>query len=455
MSYIKTIYARLTSPGLGYTPGSKLIRLFLPAAILFMLNYSCSKSLDPTVETIENYNFTASWEKEMAVGGEYLVDSIYIQVQNLISPFLLKDFRVEFKVISGGGSVDQPVVLTRQDGVAATRWKLGTQSFSQQMIAKIYSPEGKFLSEIPLSVYGILYNAWNEVDYHPLSQLSDIVADTVTHQSWLISTGKVYKRGANFLDWQQIDEPKLKGVREIEIDKNGVVYIGTWYGELFKSTDHGASWIQCTNPIPDRPYYFYFWITNDGDLWATHYERGLWHSKDGGTTWLNPVNVSGTYFNMSGIFRLKNGWLLSLIDENGVKTVVMKSEDDGTTWTQLPTPTFPYSFFVSEKEEIIVCTQGMFAGIHKSTDLGQTYKLVHSVPVTFGSGSKQTYVQKFRSFYYMAVPGFGVLKTLNFEQFETILSEPNVNGLYIDHVGTVVAMGWHEKLNRSFFYGIK
>jgi len=47
------------------------------------------------------------------------------------------------------------------------------------------------------------------------------------------------------------------------------------------------------------------------------------------------------------------------------------------------------------------------------------------------------------------------LKTLNFETFETFFSEPNINGLYIDHTGSVVAMGWLNKLNRSFFYGIK
>lgn len=455
MSYIKTIFARLASNGFVYNHGSRLIRLFLAATTILILNFACSKDPDPSIETLENYYFYTNWEKGMAVGGEYLGDSIYVQVQNRISPFPAKDYVVEIEVVAGDGSVDHPIVLTRKDGVAATRWKLGTQSFSQQVVAKIYSPEGKFLSKIFMNAHGILYNAWNEVDYDPLSQISDLAADTVTHQSWMISRGRVYKRGVNFLDWQPLYGENFMNAREIEIDKNGVVYIGTWNGELFKSTDHGSSWIKCTKPIPDRPYLFYFWITNDGEIWATHYERGLWHSKDGGTTWLNPVNVSGTFFNMTGAYRLKNGWLLSMIDVNGVKSVIMKSEDDGTTWTHLPTPAYPYSFFVTENDEIIVFAQGTSVGIHKSTDLGQTYKLVHSDPVTFGTGSKQSYVQKFESYYYMAVPGFGVLKTSNFEQFETIFNEPNINGLYIDHFGTVVASGEHEKLNRSFFYGRK
>jgi hypothetical protein len=132
----------------------------------------------------------------------------------------------------------------------------------------------------------------------------------------------------------------------------------------------------------------------------------------------------------------------------------MKSDDDGKTWSSLTTPPYPYSFFVTDNDEIIVFSQ-IKAGIYKSTDLGKTYKMVYSGSVTFNTGSMQSYVHKFGSYYYVAVPGFGVLKTPNFEQFETFFSEPNINGLYIDHTGSVAVMGWHEKLNTSFFYGRK
>jgi hypothetical protein len=448
----KKTYRKFVSYRFVFFNGNKFVQLFLSIAFFLTINTSCNNYSDPSIETIENYNFSYNQINEIAVGGEYLNDSVFIQVNNSISPFSVKGFKIEFEILSGGGSMDKQEILTNPNGKASTRWKLGTQSFYQQAFAKIYDPDGKFLSTIQFTAYGMLYNAWNEVNSLPLSQLSDLASDTVNHQSWMISMSKVYKRGTNFLDWQLINEQKLNGAREIEIDKNGMVYIGTWYGELYKSTDHGQTWIKCTNPIPDRPYFFYFWITNDGDLWATHYERGLWHSKDGGMTWLNPVKVSGTNFNLSGVFRLKNRWLVSQIDLNGVQSVIMKSEDDGMTWSPLTTPNYPYCYFVNDDDEIIVCTQGIFAEIHKSTDLGMTYKLVHSVPVTFGTGSQQTYFHKFGSYYYMAVPGFGILRTTNFEQFETFFDEPNINSLYIDHTGSAFVGGTQSKANRTFIY---
>lgn len=428
----------------------------VPFLLLSVLVFNaCNNYNDPSIETLVSYNVSYMNPNQISVGGEYLKDSISVQIYNYKSPQNMSGFTVEFTVVKGGGSVDQQIVKTKANGKASTRWKLGLDSFTQLVSAKVTSPDGISHPEATIMARGILNNAWNEVDYYPLSQISDLAADTISHQSWMISISKVYKRGSDFLDWQQVNEPKLNGAREIEIDKNGVIYIGTWYGELYKSTDHGQTWIKCTNPIPDRPYFFYFWITSDGDLWVTHYERGLWHSKDGGTTWLNPVNVSGTNFNMNGAFRLKNGWLLSLGDPTGVKSAIMKSEDDGKTWSALNTPTYPYCYFVTDNDEIIVCTQGMSAGIHKSTDLGKTYKLVHSVPVTFGTGSMQTYFQKFGPDYYMVVPGFGVLKTRNFEQFDTFFSEPNINSLYIDQNGSVFAGGTQNKSGRTFIYNRK
>jgi len=445
MQSFKRIYQKFNFSGFLNLFGKEFARLIF-FIVLWIISFSCNTYPDPTLETLESYSFTKSYVNGTANGGEYLKDSIYVQIQNQKSPFSAKGFKVDFEVVSGGGSLDNQIVLTGDDGKAATRWKLGTQTFNQSTIAKIYSPDGKFLSEMQFSASGILHNAWNEVYFPPLSQLSDLATDTVNHFSWMISVSQVYKRGVNFMDWQPLNESKLNGAREIEIDKNGVVYIGTWYGELYKSIDHGVNWIKCTNPIPDRPYYFYFWITNDNDLWATVYERGLWHSKDGGMTWTNPNDDF-----VNGIFRLKTGLLMSLVSPTGEGQSVMRSEDDGVSWIKLTTPNYPYSFFVTDKDEIIVFTQGN-AGIHKSIDYGKTYKLVFSGSVTFNTGSMQSYVHKFGSCYYVAIPGYGLLKTESFDQFETILREPNINGLYIDHTGSIAVMGWLDKLNRSFYY---
>jgi hypothetical protein len=419
---------------------------FIP--ILIFLVASCKNTGDPAIEVLASYNLNYNQITGISRSGEYLKDSLSVTVHNLLSPANVANYIVEFEVLTGGGTVDHPRLFTRKDGKASTRWKLGKEYFLQTVEAKIYDPEGLLLSKIRFNAYGMLFNAWNEVSFAPLSTVADAAGDTINQASWLISLSKVYKRGSHFLDWQLINEPKLNGAREIEIDKNGVIYIGTWFGELYKSADQGQSWIKCTNPIPNHPYYCYFWITGNGELWATHSDRGTWFSKDGGNTWTN----SGTEF-ITGAYKLKNGSLLSLISPQGISMVLMKSDNDGKTWSTLNTPTYPYCYFVTDNDEIIVCTQGMSVGIHKSTDLGKTYKLVHSVPVTFGTGSQQTYFHKFGSDYYMVVPGYGILKTSNFEQFQTIFNQPNVNGLYLDHAGSLIVTGTLEKRNKTFFNG--
>jgi hypothetical protein len=52
----------------------------------------------------------------------------------------------------------------------------------------------------------------------------------------------------------------------------------------------------------------------------------------------------------------------------------------------------------------------------------------------------------------MVVPGFGILKTRNFEQFDTFFSEPNINSLYIDQNGSIFAGGTQNKSGRTFIY---
>ncbi len=425
------------------------------ALLLLVLSVSiitaCSNFNDPSVETLVNYRVSYQNNNPISDGGEYLKDSIYVQIYNYKSSQDISGFTVEFNVKTGGGKVDQQVVKTRANGKAATRWKLGTDSFTQIVTARVTDPEGNVLPESQIMAHGILYNAWNEVDYSPLNQLSDMAGDTVTQQSWAISSNRVFKQVANFLDWQSLSNLLVNNAKEIEIDKNGIIYIGTWNGELYKSLDHGQTWRKGTNPIPSRPYYFNFWITTDGDLWANSYEDGLWHSKDGGLTWSNPAKGADKNTSINGMFRMKNNWLVSLVAPTGQGLSVMKSEDDGKTWTVLTTPNYPYSIFVTENDEIIVFTQTN-AGIYKSTDWGKTFKQVHSASATFNTISPQCYVHKFGSDYFMAIPGFGVLSTKDFDHFETSLLEPFVSGLYIDHTGSMFAKGTLDKLYKTFVF---
>jgi len=410
---------------------------------------SCNNYPDPSTETLVNYNVSYMNPNQTSIGGEYLNDSIYVQIYNYKSPQDISGFTVEFKVQKGGGSVDQQQVKTRKDGKAATRWKLGTDSFTQIVTAQVTDPDGNLLPEATITAYGILRNAWNEVDIYPLSNLIDLAADTVNQISWMISSGGIYKRGTGFLDWQQINQQKIQSARSIEIDKNGVIYIGTYNGQLYKSVDHGLTWLKCTNPIPNQFFSFYFWITDDGDLWVTGYYSGLWHSSDGGNTWVNPANGADKNDYIVGINRLKDG---SLISVSGTKQLLMRSEDNGKTWTSFESPKYLGNLYVTEKQEIIVSDYTTPSNFFLSDDQGKSFRKINSVLVSYANGFLEPNIQKFGSYYYIIVPGTGILKTQNFEQFETILAEPNISGVYLDHTGTILAKGWHDKQNKTFIY---
>ncbi|HAQ18008.1 MAG TPA: hypothetical protein DCR40_02095 [Prolixibacteraceae bacterium] len=389
---------------------------------------------------------------QVSIGGEYLNDSIYVQVRNLNFPMEVAGFTVQFHVLTGGGSVDQQQVKTRKDGKAATRWKLGTESFIQLASAKICGPDGKFLPEARFLAHGVLYNAWNEVDYQPLSMLYDLATDTVAHISLMVSWGGVYKRGADFLDWILVPDKKLSGAIDIEIDKKGVVYVGTSNGELFKSTDHGVNWNKCTNPIPNRSNHFYFRISDDGDLWATVSGQDVWHSGDGGLSWSNQDKGVAINSLLFGAFRLKSGLLISFSE---VGHSVMKSEDNGKTWSIIESPPNATYCYVTENEDIIVFTHYGMLGFYKSSDLGKSFKQVNNIPTGSAIFFFLSHIQNQGKYYYVLAPEFGVLKTQNFDEFETFLAEPNVGGLFVDHTGSIVASGTRDKWNRTFYFNRK
>ena len=426
-----------------FTPSNRIYVAvhFFFLFLLTFLSFSCKDYPDPSIEKLYSYSFSHNYNMLIGEGGEYLEDSIYIKIYNQIALGKIKNFKIDFSVASGDGTMDDHEVMTDANGIATTHWKLGKGKFKQTASAKIYNPEGIFLSQIQFTAYGRLHNAWHDVDFPPLSKLSDLESDTVNHISWMISSGRIYKRGDNFMNWQ-LDGANIKGPLEIKIDKNGVTYIVTWYGELFKTNDFGQNWIKCTNPIPNHFTRFNFYTTNEGYIRAkAPQESILWQSKDGGLTW----SILQTDF-ISG-FRLKNGWIISHFDKP--YNSIWKSEDDGKTWTMLSVTHYPFFVYVTANDDIIVCNQENGVSVYKSTDMGQSFTRIYNVQTIFGVGSM---IRKYGSWYYFLIEGYGVLKTCDFKEFETILDEPYIHSLYIDHTGSIAVTGWLEKDNHTYYY---
>jgi hypothetical protein len=124
-----------------------LKRLIFILLLIFSVA-SCKNMGDPSVELLAYYNLGHSNLINIGVAGEYLSDSLFVQIYNQLSSAEIDNYIVEFEVLTGGGSVDKSILFTKKDGKAVTRWKLGNEKFKQTASAKIYNPEGIFLSEI-------------------------------------------------------------------------------------------------------------------------------------------------------------------------------------------------------------------------------------------------------------------------------------------------------------------
>jgi hypothetical protein len=247
--------------------------------------------------------------------------------------------------------------------------------------------------------------------------------------------------------WEPVNDPALVSPRTINMDRNGVIYVTTWTGELVKSTDHAVSWETCTKPFPDRPYFIYPYISNDNYVWVFAFDHPIKFSKDGGMTWTdlpdgNPLITYG----FGDVFRLKDG---SLLYHGSGCCSLNRSFDNGMTWTKMETPGYSIKLFVNEKDEIFILSQGAPpVSIYKSTDYGASYSSIYVANPQFIT-EMGTLFNKWGNFYYILLPGYGILKSFDLNNFELYWANNNLNNLFIDHNGVLIAKDWN--MNRVYY----
>lgn len=420
--------------------------LFLVTAVLFFL--SCDKYPDPSITTLKNYTFYFNTtQNNKFFQGDWVGDSIvFTAIDNITH--LQDSIKVLFDIVSGGGTLTVTSAFTNASGYVTTRWQLGTESFTQKLRARAYDKSGNYINSSFLTVYAFRNDGWDPYQNSPDANITGLVADTVNKVTFMVSGNTIYKQGERYYIWNPLTIPEINSPSSINIDKNGIIYVGTWTGDLVKSTDHGTTWHICTKPFPDLPYTFYIYVSNDNYVWVYGADRKTRYSNDGGSTWTDISQGSGlTAEGFGDIFRLKDG---SLLYHGSNCCNMNRSFDNGLTWTKIETPGFSNKLFVDDKEEIYICTQEGGLSIYKSIDLGAHYTYLYSVSPLWNSGMIHTF-NKWGNAYYILIQGYGILKATNLDDkntYQPYYINSDLYDLFIDNNGVLIA----RTLNKNTVY---
>ena len=245
--------------------------------------------------------------------------------------------------------------------------------------------------------------------------------------------GGVWRTDDAGINWRNVSDGWFKvgsiGAIGIAPSDANVIYVGTGeeairgqsssYGDgVYRSTDQGRTWtnvglaatrqISAVRVHPTDPNVVY--VAAQGDRWKASADRGIYRTKDGGTTWqlvlkgmnnfsgasdlsmdaTNPRILYATFWDHQ-----RTPWM---VRSGGEGSGIWKSIDGGDTWTRLkeglPTLTGKIGVSVSlaNPDRVYAIVEAEKGGLYRSDDGGKTWALL----------SSDRLIQT-RSWYYMKV----------------------------------------------------
>lgn len=400
--------------------------------------YSCEQYPEPGNKTIESFYFYIIGNQQAAKAGDYLTDEVGVQI-NLESlvPKPDKKFQMKIEVISGNGSVENTVIEADNEGKMLTRWKLGDDVNDQVLKGKIYDSSGRFYSEFEIQATAFFLDKLNTISTGYLVGIIDMVYDTIRQRTMMFNDRQIWVLKNEFYSWEPKGRPFNTNIRLIDMTSDGTVFAAGWNGALYKTEDWGDNWQYVCNPFPENKFFYNFNITSDDYLWATKASFGVNCSKDKGLTWTQDTTKTVSAGYLGPIYKYGNSYL----SMSGNPMSVIKTSDGGITWETVNTPEASLSMFVPNDTTIIAQNQGGFR-LNKSTDNGESYKLVFAPQTSMGGGNLWHVYNKFENDYYVLAPGGGVWKTRDFEEFEPLLNvSSHQQKLFIDHNRNIYVVG--------------
>lgn len=421
-------------------------------AFVIFAGVSCSNQ-DPSITNLESYSFYNSGNNQRGLTGQYLKDSLVVGYSGTIfNPDSNKSvpavgLRVHFDVISGLGTIDKPDQTIPANGKVSTKWKIGTSTSGQQVTATIYDKAGKLLTQIDFIAYAFQPGRWDVITSFPNGYLNDMVSDTTHHRTFLIVGATLYTEGDNYFQWDIVPGFENMSCHSIEMDKNGIIYIGTWDGKLYKSNDFAKTFTECTKPIPEYAGYYELMLTSDNTIWVSRFNYPLRFSNDGGKTWILSESGLNNSSQSIDIFRFSNGKLITLSFDN---TSLLESTD-GIHWIPVNnTSLYKSRMYVTEKDELIIMNVTSSSFVKTSSDGGKNFSQVYSGRVSYSTAPMNHIFSSYKGNNYISIPGEGILKTTDFNSFELIYDNTDIRGLMVDHNGAFFAT--NKLFNKVYCY---
>ncbi|MFN8210704.1 MAG: sialidase family protein [Bacteroidales bacterium] len=428
------------------SPGKAFRYLRLPSLIVAISLFycSCDRYPDAGISTEEYYTFNFFNLQERRLNSQDTFPETVLFYVGKASENDDDSVFVDFSV-KGGGTLSKSSGYVRTNSELGTKWRLGTSSLKQVVRASSYNLKGEYLTSTELVAYGFRKDTWDTLkDVSPECRISGIVADTVAKKTFIIAQSNLYVQGSRYFDWNLVSDPNVVSPRTIEADTNNVIYISTWNGEVVKSTDHGTTWIKCAKPFPDNPYYVYLEVANDNWLWAYKYEEKNRYSSDGGATW-HDAGAAVDSAGFGNTVRLKDGTLLHI----GAMEKLIKSTDNGATWSPLACPRYSTQIFVTRDNKILIYSQESGFTIYRSVDNAATFQNVATFWTQFGTSYENHFFTKIGEYYYIPVHGYGIVRTKDFLAYTDYWRNWNLLDLFIDHNGVFIGKDWDY---RTIYY---
>jgi photosystem II stability/assembly factor-like uncharacterized protein len=415
------------------------MKIILFSIVILGLLTSCSKFPDPSNDIVDGYYFYKSGSNQRALAGEFLEDSISIQIAGQSAS--VAGMRVEFSILLGDGELTSPITTIDGSGLAYTRWKLGTTGNTQLAKATIYDANGMLLSTVSFMAYAFHSNIWDTVTGQPDASMWALTADTNSNMTFMISGGQLYRQTDKYYNWETVNTTQNSGITSVSIDSKSTVYIIDYNGEVFKSKDSGNSWNKCNKPFPGISDYTYLFVSNNNYLWVSTGSNKLVCSKDEGYSWSDASTGLESGDGLGEIFQHPDGTLFF----RTMNYRLFKSADDGKTWTRITTQDRADKLYMTANGDILLYTADNEHRLLRSTDKGEHFTELYSIS-TNTVISKLNFFNYFKGTYYLFVPGKGIVSTSDLIHFSTFWDNPQLFNVFVEHNGVIMASGFPARL---------